>query len=93
MPDPKEKSKKLYIKPKSTHKGIVNGAKENTFRDFSNRVLSPILNHVNHSASNGVETHNHKQPIEQNGKKINGQSVYDHRTIVQKLNEYRKCIR
>lgn len=83
----------MHIKSKSMHKGITNGAKENKFHDFSNRILSPILNHVNHIASNGTDLANHKHPIEQNGMKSNGHYVHDNRTIAQKLNEYRKSIR
>lgn len=77
------------------HKGqLVNGTKENTFLDFNNRILSQISNHVNHIASNGtVDTTKIKQPIEQNDTKTNGHSDHDNRTIIEKLNDYRKSIR
>lgn len=86
----------MPIKPKP-NKVIANGAKENAFHDLSNRILNPILNHVNHIASNPmngtVDTAKTKPAIEQNGTKTNGHSEHDNRTIIEKLKENCKSIR
>ncbi|XP_031627088.1 nicotinate phosphoribosyltransferase isoform X1 [Contarinia nasturtii] len=94
LSEKKDKLKKVYIRTKS-QKIILNSAKENINGDANNHILSPIHMNVNHTngVSNGVDTTKNTQSVDQNGNIINGQYKHDNRTVVQKLNEYRKSIR
>lgn len=103
--DTKEKIKKMHIKSRShkyTNTSVSVNTKENTYHgeavSHSNRILSRISNniHQNQNHLNG-STKNAKflKTVDKNAiKTIDSENgAHDSRTIVQKLNEYRKSTR
>lgn len=103
-----EKHKIVHIKSRShKHSSTANsnGTKENTHQsdavNRNNRIFNQISNNLNQKIPNGltksVDHAKNKQNIEQNTIKtidsVNGNSIHDNHTTVDKLKQNRKSFR
>lgn len=90
LSESKDKQKNVHSKSKSQN-GVANGTKDK----INGHILSANHKNAKHTngVSNGVETTKNGQSVDQNGNVMSCQYKHDNRTVVQKLNEYRKSSR